>query len=158
MTVSVLENLFTSFSELVAFFHCYPTIRVQYLSWRFAYVSDISPEHMKAVHMPLWLILTTHFVFKTHLLLHMQKIPVLFTDSHNPAATLSQKWEVFGIFFLVHCFHSFSHTSESTSLSKCFASCCSLNTSINVTQLGLDLQECNNKKHIPISYICKKCP
>ena len=52
----------------------------------------------------------------------------------------------FDIFFPVHCFHSFSHRSEPTSLSKYFASCCSLNTSINVTQLGLDLQECSSKK------------
>lgn len=56
----------------------------------------------------------------------------------------------------MHGFHSFSHISEPTSLSKYFASCCSLNTSTNVTQLGLDLKECNNKKHIPNSYICKK--
>lgn len=64
-------KLIPSFSELVAFFHCYPTIRVQYLSWLLAYVSDISPENMKAGHMPLWLVLTTHSVFTTHLQLHL---------------------------------------------------------------------------------------
>lgn len=45
---------------------------------------------------------------------------------------------------------------QTTNLSKYFASCCSLNTSINVTQLGFDLQESNYIYICPNSYIGKK--